>query len=83
MLRSRLEAEYNIRKSRFTPFASYELYNSLSSGFSRDKSRWTVGTDYKFNKRHSLSLFYRYIDTQDDDDPSTHIIGIGYKFKLK
>lgn len=82
VLRSRLEAEYNIRKSRFTPFASCELYNSLTSGFDHEKTRWTFGTDYKLNKRHSLSAFYRYVDTTDEDESNRHIIGVGYKFKF-
>lgn len=37
---------------------------------------------YKFNKKHSVSLFYRYIDKADDDEASGNVIGIGYKFKL-
>ena len=82
ILRSRLEVEYNIRKSKFKPFASYEIYNSLSDGFAVDKARYTIGSDYKFNKKHSVSLFYRYIDKTDDDEASGHVIGIGYKFKL-
>lgn len=81
VLRSRLKAEYNIRMSGFTPFASCELYNSLS-GFTHEKTRWTVGTDYRFNKRHSVSAFYRYIDRSDDDDTGGHVIGVGYSFKL-
>lgn len=81
VLRSRLKAEYNIRKSGFTPFASCELYNSLS-GLTYEKTRWTVGTDYKFNKHHSVSVFYRYIDRSDDDDTNSHVIGVGYTFKL-
>lgn len=81
VLRSRLKAEYNICKSGFTPFVSCELYNSLS-GFTYEKTRWTVGTDYKFNKRHSVSVFYRYIDRSDDDDTNGHVIGVGYSFKL-
>lgn len=81
VLRSRLKVEYNIRKSGFTPFASVELYNSVSM-FTYEKSRWTLGTDYKFNKRHSVSAFYRYIDRSDDDDVNSHVIGIGYSFKL-
>lgn len=81
VLRSRLKVEYNIRKSGFTPFASFELYNSLSD-FQCEKSRWTVGTDYAFNKRHSISAFYRYIDRSDDDDANGHVIGVGYSFKM-
>lgn len=82
ILRSRLGVEYNIRKSRFTPFASCEQYNSLSSGFARDKTRWTLGTDCKLCKKHSLSVFYRYVDTADEDESAGNVIGVGYKYKL-
>lgn len=81
VLRSRLKADYKIRKSNFTPFASCELYNSLS-GFTYEKMRWTAGTDYKFNKRHSVSVYYRYIEQSDDNDTNGHVIGISYSFKL-
>lgn len=82
VLRSRLEVEYNIKKSKFTPFASFELYNSLSDAFEVDKSRYTIGTDYKISNKHAVSLFYRYIDKSDSDEDSGHVLGIGYKFKL-
>lgn len=83
VLRSRLKAEYDIRKSVFTPFASAEAYNSLQEGFSLAKLRYTVGTDIRLAKHHDLSLFYRYIDNRDDDDdPSLSVIGVGYKFSF-
>lgn len=82
ILRSRLKADYNIRKSAFTPFASAEIYNSLTGGFDTKKIRYTVGTDIDLSKKHKLSLFYRYIDSNDDDDANTNIIGVGYKFNL-
>jgi hypothetical protein len=82
VLRSRLEAEYNIKKSRFTPFASVEFYNSLQEGFDLKKTRYTIGSDYKLNKKNVFSLYYRYIDKSDSDEQSGHVIGVGYKFKL-
>ena len=82
VLRSRLEAEYKIKKSKFTPFASFEIYNSLTNGFECKKTRYTIGSDYKLNKHNTLSLYYRYINKDDQDEKSGHIIGLGYKFKL-
>lgn len=82
VLRSRLKAEYNISKSIFTPFASAEIYNSLSDGFSTKKLRYTVGTDISIAKHHDLSLYYRYVDTRDDDESSLNVIGVGYKFSF-
>lgn len=82
VLRSRLKAEYDIRKSIFTPFASVELYNSLDDGFSTVKTRYTIGTDISIAKKHKLSVFYRYVDTNDDDDVNKNVIGIGYIYSL-
>jgi opacity protein-like surface antigen len=82
ILRSRLQADYDIKNCDFTPFVSVEVYNSLSDGFSYDKSRFTAGCEYKINRHNSLSLYYRYINRNDDDERSGHVIGVAYKFKL-
>lgn len=82
ILRSRVGIDYNIRKSRFTPYATCEFYNSLSDGFGIDKIRYTVGTDYRFNKHNTVSLYYRYISQDDSDDVRGNVIGAGYQFKF-
>lgn len=82
-LRSRLEVEYNIRRCPVTPFVSAELYNSLTSGMAYEKARYTVGADWKINRHNYLTLFYRYIQSSDNDDVAANVIGIGYKFSLK
>lgn len=82
VLRSRMEVEYNIKKCKFTPFASFEIYHSLSDGFDSEKMKWSLGTSYKINKKHALEVCYRYIDEDDDDESNGHVISIGYKFKL-
>lgn len=46
------------------------------------KTRWTVGTEYKINKKHSFDLYYRYQDHEDDDETNGHVLGVGYKFKF-
>ena len=83
VLRSRLEVEYNIAKCKFTPYASCEMYNSFNDNFGIEKIRYTVGTSYKINKKNSIDLYYRYIANGDEDEEGGHIIGVGYKFKLK
>ena len=45
VLRSRLQAEWNIKKSRFAPYASCELYHSMSDSWALDKTRWTLVPD--------------------------------------
>ncbi|MCC8142557.1 MAG: DUF2490 domain-containing protein [Tannerellaceae bacterium] len=84
-LRSRLQLEYNIRKSPFEPYASIECYNTLNDpqGNTMNKLRYTAGTGYRINKRNALQLYYRYINFTDDDDSSDkHMLGIGYAFKF-
>lgn len=79
VLRSRLQAEYNIARCRFTPFASCELYHG-SGGL--DKTRWTAGSEYKINKRNVLEVYYRYQNKHDDDETNGHVLGIGYTIKF-
>lgn len=79
VLRSRLKAEYNIAHSPFTPYASCELYHN---GDGLDKSRWTIGSEYKISKQHSVELYYRYQDKRDADATDTHVLGIGYTIKF-
>lgn len=82
ILRSRIGAEYDIRKSDLTPYFTCEFYNSLNNGLDLEKTRYTIGTDYKFNKHHATTLYYRYIDKSDSDETSGHVIGVGYRFKF-
>lgn len=82
VLRSCLKAEYNIRKCPLTPFGSVELYNSLTSGFSHEKTRYTLGADWKLSRQHALSLFGRYIDSADDDEDTGWVVGLGYTLSL-
>ncbi len=81
MLRSRLQVEYDKKKSMFKPYANAELYNSMSL----EKVRITVGSDIKLNKHHSFDVFYRLQLTNDkesDNEPNCHYIGAGYTYKF-
>lgn len=82
-LRSRLQVEYNIKHSPLTPYASFELSNNLSEGFSLDKKRVSVGTEWKITKKHRLEVGYVFQTGADDDDEGDlHAISLGYKFKF-
>lgn len=81
--RSRLQVSYDIKGVPLEPFVSYEISNNLSDGFALDKTRITVGTDWKINKKHKLSLAYLYQDGADDDsNDNIHVIDLGYKFEF-
>lgn len=82
VLRSRVQVEWNIRRSSFTPYVSCELFNSLSDDWEYEKTRLTVGTQYKINKRNAFNVFYLYQDESDEDEASGHAIGIGYTYRF-
>lgn len=81
LLRSRLKAEYTVRKTGFVPFVSVEIYNDLK-GFDYNKSRYTIGSEYKINSHNTVELYYRYIDRSDSDENGGNVIGVGYQFKF-
>lgn len=77
VLRSRLQAKYDIRHSKITPHASVELFNA----WSLQKTRYTIGADWKL-KQHEIGAYYRYQDARDEDEPDGHVLGLNYKFKF-
>ena len=81
-LRTRLAVSYDIKKSPFEPFAELEVYNELDNSFAYNKVRYTIGADYKINKEHKLTVYYRYQDYADMDEASGHVLGIGYAFEF-
>ena len=81
-LRSRFQIEYDKKRALFTPYASIEFYHSWGI----EKIRYTAGTDIHFNKKHALTVFYRYQNMrnvdEDDYNPDMHYLSAGYKFKF-
>lgn len=85
VLRSRLEVEYDVPKSHFEPFVSVEFFHKLNHPDENglDKVRYSIGTTYKITKSHSITAFFRYINSQDiDEDDCAKILSLGYKFKF-
>ena len=81
VLRSRLQVEYDKKGLAVTPYANVELFNA----WSLQKTRYTVGLDWKLSKQHAVGAFYRYQNVRSDDDdnePNRHMIGVGYTFKF-
>lgn len=81
VLRSRLQLDYDIPNWKADPYGSVELANAWNI----QKIRYTLGADYKIQKTHVFSLYYRYQDIRKDDfdgEPDMHVIGVGYKFKF-
>lgn len=88
VLRSRLAVSYDIRKCKFEPYGSVELSHLLDEpngdgGLVR--VRYTIGTDYKINKKNVLTLFYRFDDEKgigDDSESNFNYIGVGFTHKF-
>lgn len=80
VLRSRLHIEYKTKGFPITPHASVELFNAMAL----EKIRYTVGYDYKINKKHSFGLFYRYqhVNKDEDNETNRHVIGLSYQLKF-
>ena len=82
VLRSRLQLDYNIPNCKVDPFVNAEMFNG-SGGI--QKLRYQIGAEYKIQKRHVLSLTYRFqtVNSSDDDNETDrHLLGLGYKFKF-
>ncbi len=84
-IRSKLSAEYNLKKSRFNPYVSAEIYNTINDPQKNEitKIKYTFGTKFRINEKNSLNLFYRYSSEKNDDDvEGANILGITYSIDL-
>ena len=80
ILRSKFTVEYNVKGIPLNPFASIDYGCGLN--YTANKWKYSVGTDYTINKKHKLTLYYRFQTEDDDDEPNGHMLGMGYKIKF-
>ncbi len=85
ILRSRLKLSVDKKGLDWEPFVSTEVQNFLGVGehMKVNKVRTIVGTSYKLNKSHELSMGYVFTCNVDDDEEGNsrhHALNIGYKF---
>lgn len=80
-LRPRVKLEYNIKGSKFTPYASYELFRNLDAN-EFDKARADLGFTRNLSKLHRVGLYYRLQDYFSDRQ-SIHIVGLEYRLRLR
>ena len=81
-IRPQLTVRYKISK-KWEPFIEEELfYHALYyKGSEFDESRTSAGTRFKFNKDHSLKIFYLYEYQFNVNDPLyANVLGISYEF---
>ena len=78
VLRSRLQAEWDIPKCKYDPFASVEFHTTRDL----EKTRFIVGVDHSVKKKHNFKLYYRYQVSGSSDEPNIHMLGLGYTYKF-
>lgn len=92
-LRARLKASYNIKKSKFEPNVSVEIFyhlnNQIEYTFTEvrthhavNKFRVRLGLDYNLKKRQQISLFgiyQRQLFSLEND----FILGLSYSYEIK
>jgi hypothetical protein len=79
-LRYRLKTKYNIRSCKLSPFASAEYFYQINDK-EFNKSRYSLGLQYKIKKSHSVKLQYS-LQSYLKKDKSLSILSIGYKYKF-
>jgi predicted porin len=82
--RFKLRGIYKIPKFPVDPYASFETFSPVfrSSGHLIDKSRTTVGLEYKINKKNFINTEYIYQRDNSPDLSIMHIIDLSYTFKF-
>lgn len=83
--KNRLKLEYNIRKSKITPFISSELYLPTNrTGLYASKLKSIAGIEYKIPwTKHSLKAYYRNDREITNYMPFTyHTLGLSFLFKF-
>jgi len=79
-IRNKFELSYDF-KTRFTPFASADIFYRIGTGI--DQVRSKIGVDIDLTKRQSLSVSV-FTDVPVNAEPITEVFGnVGYKFKIK
>jgi hypothetical protein len=80
----KFKCEYKIPDFPVNPYLSFETFSPVFRNEGRliDKSRSTMGLEYKITKKHLIDIDYVY---QRDTYPHLsilHIISLGYTFKF-
>lgn len=81
--RNKLTIKFDLDK-KYSPYVSSELFlplNKQNDFIMLDNIRYAAGIEYKFNRIHSLDLFYMIDKEVNQVNPLTnYIVGIGYYF---
>lgn len=83
-LRLKVGGAYNIKKWKFDPVLSGEIFRTLGTNGDFSKIRGTLGTSFETKKAGELSFFYRIEKELNKSYPQlTNVIGFNYQYTLK
>ncbi len=82
--RLKLKAIYKIRKFPVDPYISYETFTPVFRSRDRliDKSRTTVGLEYKINKKNFINTEYIYERDNSPELSVMNIVSLSYTIKF-
>lgn len=84
-LRQKFDFKYNLNKSPFSPFVSFEIFFPLNNPFSNyaDTYRTAIGTDYKINKKQSVSIsLLNDLEINVEEPLNAWVIALKYGFEF-
>ncbi len=83
--RHKIELSYNIPNFKLTPSFSYERFYRLKyvNSYFADNVRYGIGLNYKFNKKHLVSVSYLINKDLYPKEKYLYILSLGYKFTFK
>jgi Protein of unknown function (DUF2490) len=84
-IRNEFQLKYKLKS--FKPFIKYEFFTPLDYvsvfQYSSDAHRFSIGSDYKINKRNSFKLFFIYhLNKNETYNSNRFISGLSYKITL-
>ena len=82
LLRSRMQAEYDIPHWKLDPVISAEMFTAKGGV---QKMRYSAGVEYRLKKKHVFGIDYRFQKVYGEDDDlerNSHVLGLSYKFKF-
>lgn len=85
-IRGKISLDYNLPKTRVTPYISAELFYDMSPSKEREfnRIRYRLGSNYAINKRNKLEVFAQYQKNLNaKTDKSSIVIGLFYSFEMK
>jgi len=83
--RNRLGLKYNIKKTPLKPYVNFELFHQVFSDleYSYNQNRFSIGTEYTLNKRHTLEAGYKLENSVAGSVKNKlNVVKLGYIFSF-